>query len=68
MLRRIIHAGSALAAVVTGGSVFAHPGHGVIPSDQPAHWLEPLHFVPLALAGSAVAIAVWRLRARRDDR
>jgi hypothetical protein len=64
MLRRIQSIGAAIAATAAGGTAFAHPGHGVIPSDEPAHWLEPVHFVPIVIVGLGVAAYAWR-RARR---
>jgi hypothetical protein len=66
MLRRIISAGSALAMCITSGTVFAHPGHGVTPPDEPVHLLEPIHLVPVVLIGAGVAVFAWR-RARRES-
>lgn len=66
MLRRIINAGGVLAFVITSGSAFAHPGHGVTPPDEPVHLLEPIHLVPVVLIGAGVAVFAWR-RARRES-
>jgi len=65
MLRRIINLAIALSVATASGSAFAHPGHGVIPPEEPAHWLEPVHFVPVLLVGLGLAAFAWR-RSRRD--
>ena len=59
-----------LAAVCTfvPATAFAHPGHGHTDPDSLAHYVtEPVHAIPLALATAFVIIAVagWRIRARR---
>jgi len=45
--------------------VFAHPGHGTIPPDQPAHLLEPVHALPLLLIGLGAAAFAWRRLQRK---
>lgn len=66
MLGRIITAVGALAVAVAHGTVFAHPGHGVTPPESPTHWLEPVHFVPVAIVTLGAAVFAWR-RARRES-
>ena len=66
----ITRARTLLAAVCTlvPATAFAHPGHGHTDPDSLAHYLtEPVHAIPLALAAAFVIIAVagWRIRARR---
>ena len=42
MLRRLTAIGAALIVTLgCGTTTFAHPGHGTIPPEQPAHYLEP---------------------------
>jgi hypothetical protein len=55
---------SGLMCCAGGGAVWAHPGHGSIPPDEPAHWVEPIHAWPALAALAAVAVAV-RLRSAR---
>lgn len=61
MFRRI--QGIALAVMtfaLASPVALAHPGHGVIPADQPAHWFEPIHAAPLVISVLAIALYVWR--------
>lgn len=47
-------------------SILAHPGHGSIPADSPAHYLvEPVHavWVVLLLAIAAAAVLIFRHQA-----
>jgi hypothetical protein len=61
MLQKITIAGWGLTAVLAAESLaWAHPGHGVIPPDEPAHWLEPVHALPVIILGFIVAAVAWR--------
>src|SRR4051812_9892673 len=66
MLRRLTEIGAALIVTAGSGAVaVAHPGHGTIPPEQPAHYLEPVHVLPVLLIISlGVAAFAWR-RAQR---
>jgi len=47
------------------GSLLAHPGHGTIPADDPAHYLfEPIHAFWGLLAIGLILSVVLSLRAR----
>jgi hypothetical protein len=59
---RIIASG--LACCVTGAAAWAHPGHGSIPPEESAHWMEPIHAWPALTTVAALAVAV-RLRSAR---
>lgn len=59
MPRRLHAVLIAAAHCLTGATVFAHPGHGVIPPDEPAHWLEPVHLLPV-LGTAAVTCIAYR--------
>lgn len=61
ILRIII---SSLAYCAAGGAAWAHPGHGSIPPDEPAHWVEPIHALPV-LAALVAAGVVVRTRSAR---
>ncbi|MFO1094273.1 MAG: hypothetical protein U0992_13345 [Planctomycetaceae bacterium] len=68
MLRRLTGIGA--ASIVTLGSAaaaLAHPGHGTIPPEQPAHYLEPVHVLPVLLIGLGVA-AFARRRSQRNQK
>lgn len=67
MFRRI--GGIALAVMtfaLASPVALAHPGHGVIPADQPAHWFEPMHAAPLIVSVLAIGLVAWR-RAQRKS-
>lgn len=52
-----------------GATAFAHPGHGVIDDQSPAHYvLEPVHALPLLLLAGACAGAWYAVRALRQRR
>ena len=61
MLRRFSILCNGLVAVFGGGAAaLAHPGHGVIPADNAAHWFEPVHVVPLVILGLGAAVFAYR--------
>ena len=65
MVRLIKQLAAASAVVLCAApAALAHPGHGVIPAEEPAHWLEPVHAIPIALLIAAVFAVVWRVRTR----
>lgn len=54
---------AAAVALISATPLMAHPGHGNIPADQPAHYVfEPVHAVPLLLIVGAVAGVVTYMR------
>jgi hypothetical protein len=68
-MKRLLSSGvAAFATIVCGSMAMAHPGHGVIPPDEPAHWLEPVHLVPVVGTLAAAAIAAHLLKHGRDPR
>jgi hypothetical protein len=61
--------GSAFGVVLAWGAVAsAHPGHGTIPADSPAHYvLEPVHALPVVAIVAAIAgVLVYRRRNREQ--
>jgi hypothetical protein len=65
-MKRLINSGVAAFVTMTSGAiVHAHPGHGVIPPDEPAHWLEPVHLIPIVGTVAAAAMAAHLLRRGR---
>lgn len=68
-MRHLLSSGvAALATAAYESTAWAHPGHGVIPPDEPAHWLEPVHLVPVVGTLAVAAIAVHLLRQGRDPK
>ena len=68
MLRRLTGFGAALiAALGFAATALAHPGHGTIPPEQPAHYLEPVHVLPVLLIGLGGAAFAWR-RSQRNQK
>ena len=69
MSRRVaaIAATFGTALLSAGSAALAHPGHGRIPADQPAHYvLEPLHAIPLlAIAATITGVVLYVRRARQ---
>lgn len=57
-----------LLSTIWATSVWAHPGHGVIPPDEPAHWLEPVHLLPVLGTAAAIVIAHRWLKSGDDHR
>lgn len=59
---------TATSTALTASTLWAHPGHGQIPAEQPAHYLlEPLHAVPIVaivalIAGATVYVVRMRQR------
>ena len=51
---------TASSMVLSASTLWAHPGHGQIPSDTPAHYLfEPLHAIPLLAFVALIAGAAF---------
>lgn len=68
MVRRIKELGGMAAVLAAcGQAAWAHPGHGVIPPENPAHWLEPVHAVPIALLAAALVALAFRRRRSRSE-
>jgi hypothetical protein len=68
-MKRLLNCGVAAFVTMASGAIArAHPGHGVIPPDEPAHWLEPVHLVPVVGTLAAAAIAAHLLKHGRDPK
>jgi hypothetical protein len=52
MLRHVLSLAIVVIAFFFSAGTFGHPGHGTLPSESPAHILEPVH--ALWLVGLAV--------------
>jgi len=61
MMRLVLSLAIVLIALFFSTGALAHPGHGALPADSPAHWLEPIHalwWVGMVL----LAQLVWKRR------
>lgn len=67
-MKRICSAVAAIAWSLASAPAWAHPGHGVIPPDEPAHWLEPVHLLPVLGTVAMAAIAARLLKGGRDTK
>jgi hypothetical protein len=68
MNRFLTSTASGVAALACTASAWAHPGHGTIPAEEPAHWLEPAHLLPILGAAAVVSLAMKYARRRGEER